>query len=68
MGLIDKIRREDKAPHDGPENGEQPVREERRPLTEQERERLIEESRSNLPELDRQVEENVDRLRDLSKS
>ena len=38
------------------------------PLSDEERARLIEEARSDLPELDRQVEKNLDRLRELSRS
>jgi hypothetical protein len=37
-------------------------------LTDEERERLIEEAREDLPALDKKVEENLSRLRDLSRS
>lgn len=43
-------------------------RPDRRSLTDDERERVIEEAREELPALDRKVEENVERLRDLSRS
>ena len=68
MGLRDTLR---KLRDDEPEE-EQPIRAEaaskRRPLSDEEREQLIEEARSDLPELDRKVEKNLDRLRELSRS
>jgi hypothetical protein len=37
-------------------------------LSDEERARLIEKAQSDLPELDRKVEKNLDRLRKLSRS
>jgi hypothetical protein len=68
MGLRDTLR---KLRDDEPEEERHIEAEEsskRRPLSDEEREQLIEEARSDLPELDRKVEKNLGRLRDLSRS
>jgi len=71
MGLLDTFKNRGENRRDEP--GEA-VREQERSnggrhaLSDQEREELIEQTRSDLPELDRKLEENVDRLRELSKS
>ena len=70
MGLLDRKRK-----HEGSErkaiagngNGAPPPSEPR-PLTDAERETLIAQAREDLQQLDRSVEGNIARLRELSKS
>jgi hypothetical protein len=68
MSVRDRKNREEAPPRNGEgaaPNGAPPARQ---PLSDEDRERLIEEARADLPKLDRQVEENLDRLRELSRS
>lgn len=78
MGLLDKIASRQKAAEgelaeakqaEGKGSGAEPAKEAKhRSLTDEEREQLIAEKRSELPALSKQVEESVERLRDLSSS
>ena len=66
MGLIDKLK--GTAPQDGTRQTKVRQPGPKHELTEEEREQVIEDARSELPELDKAVEENLSRLRDLSRS
>jgi hypothetical protein len=66
MGVLDRFKNSDDSGN-GPDAGS-PAPTEKRELTEEEREQIIEDARSKLPELDKQLEENLSRLRDLSRS
>jgi hypothetical protein len=68
MSLRERLLGADKPRAEQVRNGDPSRHEQEQPLSEEDRERVIEEARSSLPELDRRVEENLDRLRDLSKS
>jgi hypothetical protein len=78
MGIMDKIAGRQKSaaaevavaqPGELKGSGNSPAKEAKhRTLTDEEREQLIAEKRSQLPELSKQVEDSVERLRDLSSS
>jgi hypothetical protein len=71
VGVVENIKKA-LTPGNGAEDNDSPARpaEKERPaaLTDEERERVIEEAREDLPALDKKVEENLSRLRDLSRS
>ena len=64
MGFMDRFK---SAPEEGDGRVEENRPTQKRELTPEEREQLIEDARSELPELDKTVEQNLSRLRDLSK-
>jgi hypothetical protein len=71
MGVLDAFKKREErhreerleeAGNGGKEQRDRPA------LSDDERKRVIQEAREELPDLDRKVEENVERLRDLSRS
>ncbi len=66
MGLLDRKKKNQAVAADN--GGGAPARSEPRPLTDTERKTLIAQTREDLQRLDRSVEGNIARLRELSKS
>ena len=68
MGLLGGKKKDQAVERGGIADNGAPARREPRPLSSDEREMLIAKTREDLQQLDRSVEGNIARLRELSKS